>query len=62
MPIRLAAPAPEAYSYPLLIKHLLHTPLATAPHQEIVYRDRSRYTYREFHRRIANSPDAIAGL
>jgi hypothetical protein len=23
MPIRLAEPAPEAYSYPLLIKHLL---------------------------------------
>lgn len=32
---------PSAYDYPLLIKHLLHTPLATAPDQEIVYRDRS---------------------
>ena len=30
---------PSAYDYPLLIKHLLHTPLATAPDQEIVYRD-----------------------
>ena len=29
----------SAYDYPLLIKHLLHTPLATAPEQEIVYRD-----------------------
>ena len=37
---------PSAYDYPLLIKHLLHTPLATAPKQEIVYRDISRYTYR----------------
>ena len=37
---------PSAYDYPLLIKHLLHTPLATAPEQEIVYRDTSRYTYR----------------
>lgn len=27
----------SAYDYPLLIKHLLHTPLATAPDQEIVY-------------------------
>ena len=35
---------PSAYDYPLLIKHLLHTPLATAPEQEIVYWDRSRYT------------------
>jgi len=24
---------PSAYAYPLLIKHLLHTPLATAPDQ-----------------------------
>ena len=30
---------PSAYDYPLLIKHLLHTPLVTAPDQEIVYRD-----------------------
>ncbi|HEX6554140.1 MAG TPA: hypothetical protein VF026_15350 [Ktedonobacteraceae bacterium] len=25
---------PSAYDYPLLIKHLLHTPLATAPEHE----------------------------
>ena len=31
--------AKNAYDYPLLIKQLLHTPLATAPDQEIVYRD-----------------------
>ena len=31
------AVAPSAY--PLLIKQLLHTPLAQTPHQEIVYRD-----------------------
>jgi fatty-acyl-CoA synthase len=35
---------PSAYNYPLLIKHLLHTPRATAPEQEIVYRDICRYT------------------
>lgn len=28
----------SAYPYPLLIKQLLHTPLANAPHQQIVYR------------------------
>jgi fatty-acyl-CoA synthase len=43
---------PSAYDYPLLIKHLLHTPLVLAPDQEIVYRDSSRYTYRTLHQRI----------
>ena len=43
---------PSAYDYPLLIKHLLHTPLVTAPEQEIVYRDTSRYTYRTLRQRI----------
>jgi fatty-acyl-CoA synthase len=50
--IRLAEPTPEAYQYPLLIGQLLHTPLATAADQEIVYRDRVRYTYRELRARI----------
>ena len=44
--------SPAAYSYPLLIKHLLHTALSYAPEQEIVYRSRTRYTYRAFHERI----------
>src|SRR4028118_317004 len=43
---------PSAYSYPLLIKHLLHTPLAHAPEQEIVYRDLHRYDYRALRRRM----------
>jgi fatty-acyl-CoA synthase len=42
----------SAYSYPLLIKQLLHTPILYAPDQEIVYQDKARYTYREFYRRI----------
>jgi fatty-acyl-CoA synthase len=36
---------PSAYSYPLLIKQLLHTPLTQSPQQEIVYRDVKRLTY-----------------
>ena len=52
MAIRLAEAAPEAYRYPLLIGHLLHTPLATSPGQFIVYRDRRRHTYREMRARI----------
>ena len=40
------------YDYPLIIKKLLNTPLIYAPDQEIVYRDRFRYTYRDFNRRL----------
>ena len=53
---------PSAYDYPLLIKHLLHTPLATAPEQEIVYRDSSRYTYRTLRQRIGRLASGLAGL
>lgn len=50
---------PSAYSYPLLIKQLLHTPLAVAPDQEIVYADRQRYTYREFARRLGRLANGL---
>ena len=53
---------PSAYDYPLLIKHLLHTPLATAPDQEIVYRDISRYTYRTLRQRIGRLAAGLAAL
>ena len=53
---------PSAYDYPLLIKQLLHTPLATAPQQEIVYRDMSRYTYRTLRQRIGKLASGLAGL
>src|SRR6516225_1408139 len=53
---------PSAYDYPLLIKHLLHTPLATAPDQEIVYRDLSRYTYRTLRERIGRLATGLAAL
>jgi fatty-acyl-CoA synthase len=53
---------PSAYDYPLLIKHLLHTPLVTAPDQEIVYRDISRYTYRTLSKRISRLASGLAGL
>ena len=62
MAIRLASPAPGAYPYPLLIKQLLHTPLATAATQEIVYRDRVRYTYREFRARLGRLGSALTKL
>jgi fatty-acyl-CoA synthase len=42
----------EPYAYPLIIKKLLQTPLIYSPDQEIVYRDRHRYTYRDLNDRI----------
>src|SRR4051794_18616732 len=55
-------PSQSAYSYPLLIKHLLHTPLAHAPDQEIVYRDLKRYDYRTLRRRIGQLANGLADL
>lgn len=51
-------PDPGACAYPLLIKQLLHTPLAVRPEQEIVYGDNVRHDYRTFHARIGQ----LAGL
>jgi acyl-CoA synthetase (AMP-forming)/AMP-acid ligase II len=53
---------PSAYDYPLLIKHLLHTPLVAAPDQEIVYRDLSRYTYRTLIQRISRLASGLTAL
>jgi len=54
--------SPSAYGYPLLIKQLLHTPLAHAPEQEIVYRGEYRHSYRELRRRIGCLASALSGL
>ena len=53
MPIRTIQKTPSAYSFPLLIKNLLQAPLSSFPDQEIVYRDKSRYTYRMLVQRVA---------
>jgi fatty-acyl-CoA synthase len=50
---------PSAYRYPLLIKHLLHTSMTQAADQEIVYRDISRYTYRDLRERISRLAAAL---
>jgi fatty-acyl-CoA synthase len=60
MGIRLVEPDSNAYQYPLLIKQLLHTPLAVAPDQEIIYRDAVRYTYRDLRNRIGQLANALA--
>ena len=42
----------ESYQYPLILKKLLSTPLLNSPDREIVYREKSRYTYRALNERI----------
>jgi acyl-CoA synthetase (AMP-forming)/AMP-acid ligase II len=51
-----------AYSYPLLIKHLLNAGLNRAREQEIVYRSQARYTYRGFRGRIGRLASGLAKL
>jgi fatty-acyl-CoA synthase len=62
MPAKLIEKTPSAYAYPLLIKQLLHAPLAHSPNQEIVYRDLMRYTYREFALRLGRLANGLASL
>jgi fatty-acyl-CoA synthase len=51
--------AASAYAYPLLIKQLLHTPLAVCPEQEIVYSDVTRYNYWTLRHRIGQLASAL---
>jgi fatty-acyl-CoA synthase len=60
--MNLIEPTPSAYQYPLLIKHLLHTPLAHAADQEIVYRDLQRFDYRTLRRRIGQFASGLTNL
>ena len=62
MPVKIIQSTPSAYAYPLLIKQLLHTPLATAPDQEITYQGKLRYSYRPLHERIGRLANALASL
>lgn len=51
---------PSAYAYPLLVKQLLHAPMAIRPDQQIVSGDR-RHDYRTFHERIGRLADVLRG-
>jgi len=62
MPVKIIQKTPSAYAYPLLIKQLLHTPLATAPDQEITYKGTVRHTYRTLRERIGRLANGLAGL
>lgn len=62
MPVKIIEPTPTAYLYPLLIKHLLHSPMVRSPDQEIVYRDLRRRTYRPFRERIGRLASGLTRL
>ena len=62
MPVKIIPRTPSAYAYPLLIKHLLHTPMARSPDQEIVYRDLRRRTYRDFRERIGRLASGLTQI
>ena len=62
MPAKLIQPTPSAFGFPLLIKNMLRTPLIYAPNQEIVYRDKFRYTYADFGRRVHQLANGLKSL
>ena len=59
---RLINITPSAYSYPLLVKQLLHSSMLHAADQEIVYRDQKRFTYRTLQERIHRLAGGLASL
>ncbi|HEY5995503.1 MAG TPA: fatty acid--CoA ligase [Candidatus Deferrimicrobiaceae bacterium] len=52
----------SAYDYQLLVKKLLDAPLVSAPEQEIVYRGKLRFTYRDFGERVRRLANMLEGL
>jgi fatty-acyl-CoA synthase len=59
---KIIEPTPSAYNYQLLIKHFLQTPMIYSPDQEIIYRDRMRYTYAAFGKRIHRLANALKNI
>jgi acyl-CoA synthetase (AMP-forming)/AMP-acid ligase II len=62
MPVKIIPPTPSAYPYPLLIKHLLHSPMVRSPDQVIVYRDLRRHTYQEFRERLGRLASGLSQI
>lgn len=58
-PTKLLPPAENAYQYPLLIKQLLLSGPRYAPDQEIVYANRSKYTYADLVKRVNRLANAL---
>ena len=58
-PTRILKPADNAHQYPLLIKQLLLSGPRYSPEQEIVYANRSKYTYTDLVERINRLANAL---
>ncbi len=52
----------EAYDFPLLLKYILEHGVAWAGQQQIIYRDRMRYSYADMYRRVLKLASALQGL
>ncbi|MDJ0622724.1 MAG: fatty acid--CoA ligase [Desulfocapsaceae bacterium] len=52
----------SAYSYPLLIKNLLYSPVADNPQQQIIYRGEQTFSYQEFRQRVCRLANALSAL
>ncbi|RJX33267.1 MAG: fatty acid--CoA ligase [Oxalobacter sp.] len=62
MATRIIPSSSSAHHYPLLIKQLLAGPMTHSLHQEIVYADISRYTYRDLRERIGRLANGLEKL
>ncbi len=62
MATKLIDRTPSAYEYPLLLKHILKTPLAHAPRQEIVYANVKRYDYVTLNKRIGQLANVLENM
>jgi fatty-acyl-CoA synthase len=56
---RLLPPAQNAYQYPLLIKQLLASGPRFSGTNDIIYADKSRYSYKELQDRIGRLANAL---
>lgn len=50
------------YSHQLLIKDILETPIANNPNQEIIYKDKYKFTYTQFHARVKKLANLLKEL
>lgn len=62
MTVRLIPRTRSSYEYPLLIKQLLKPALIRSPHQEIIYRDKSRYDYITLSKRVAKLAHVLSDM
>ncbi|MBF0210946.1 MAG: fatty acid--CoA ligase [Desulfamplus sp.] len=62
MGVKIIQKCESAYTYPLLIKNIFRNSLIRSPNQEIIYRDQMKYTYKDFHKRVAKLANALESL